>query len=440
MLRARTDCEGFHRRDFLRVGAAGLLGLTLPDALRLRRAGAATGRASATATATGVIQIWLSGGPATIDIWDPKPEAPAEIRGEFGPIATAVPGLMIGAHMPRLAQVMDRCVLVRSLSHTISAHGPGTTYMATGNRPSAAIDYPALGCLAAKVLPSRAGVPPYVTFAALRDGAPGVAAGYLGPALGAFEVEGEPGRGELQAHGVSLPPEFSLRDLDDREALRARFDRGLRALDAAGLMASLDGFHRQALEILRSDRVRSALDLTRERDATRDDYGRNRLGQALLAARRLIEAGARFVTIGSGGWDTHSDNFRALRDRLLPPLDRALWALLRDLEARGLLAETLVVCAGEFGRTPRVNAAAGRDHWSRAMAVLLAGGGLPGGAVHGATDARGTAPSRDACSPDDLAATIFQRLGIAPHHEVRSLSGRPVPVFREGTCLAGLVG
>jgi hypothetical protein len=434
MLPARRDCEGCHRRDFLRIGAAGLLGLALPDALR--NAGAASGRASA----AGVIQIWLSGGPATIDIWDPKPQAPEEIRGEFGPIATAVPGVIVGEHMPRLAQMMDRCVLVRSLSHTISAHGPGTVYMATGNRPSAALDYPALGCLAARVLPSRAGVPPYVTFAALRDGAPGLGAGYLGPAFGAFEVEGQPGRGELQAHGVALPPEFSLRDLDDRDALRDRFDRGLRALDASGLMASLEGFHRQALEVLRSDRVRSALDLTRENAATRDDYGRNPLGQAALVARRLIEAGARFVTIGSGGWDTHSGNFRTLRARLLPPLDRALWALIRDLEARGLLAETIVVCAGEFGRTPRVNAAAGRDHWPQSMTVLLAGGGFPGGAVYGATDARGTAPSRNACSPDDLAATIFQRLGIAPRDEVRSLSGRPIPVFREGTCLAALGG
>jgi uncharacterized protein (DUF1501 family) len=437
MLRTRADCEGFHRRDFLRVGAAGMLGLGLADALR----GAAGARAASGAEpATGVIQIWLSGGPATIDMWDPKPDAPEEIRGEFRPIATTAPGVSIGEHMPRLARVMDRCVLVRSLGHTISAHGPGTVYMATGNRPSAALDYPALGCLAAKVLPPRAGVPPYVTFAALREGAPGVGAGYLGPALGAFEVEGDPQRGGLQARGVSLPPEFSPRDLADRDALRDRFDRGLRALDASGLAASLDGFHRQALEILRSDRVRSAFDLTRERDATREDYGRNPLGQAVLAARRLIEAGARFVTIGAGGWDTHGDNFRTLRDRLLPPLDRALGTLIRDLESRGLLEETLVVCAGEFGRTPRVNASAGRDHWSRSMAVLLAGGGFPGGTVYGATDARGIGPARDACSPDDLAATIFQRLGISPRHEVRSASGRPIPIFREGKCLAHLSG
>ena len=205
-------------------------------------------------------------------------------------------------------------------------------------------------------------------------------------------------------------------------------------------MTGLDRFHRQALEILRSDRVRAALDLAREPDAVRDDYGRTPLGQGALAARRLIEAGARFVTLGVGGWDTHGDNFRTLRDRLLPPLDKALAALIRDLKSRGLLDETIVVCAGEFGRTPRVNGAAGRDHWARSMSVLLAGGGIPGGSVFGATDERGMAPCRDACSPDDLAATIFQRLGFGPRHEVRSASGRPIAIFREGRCLEALTG
>ncbi len=191
---------------------------------------------------------------------------------------------------------------------------------------------------------------------------------------------------------MSLPSGFSPGDLESREALRRRFDRGLRALESTDTLAGLDRFHRQALEILHSDRVRVALDLAREPDVLRDDYGRSPLGQGALAARRLIEAGARFVTLGVGGWDTHGDNFRTLRDRLLPPLDKALAALIRDLNSRGLLDETIVVCAGEFGRTPRVNGTAGRDHWARSMAVLLAGGGIPGGTVFGATDERGMAP------------------------------------------------
>ncbi len=434
----RTDCEGFHRRDFLRVGAAGLLGISLPDALKAEALGApgVEGRRPA----TGVIQIWLAGGPATIDMWDLKPDAPEEIRGEYRPTATAASGVSICEHLPGLARVMDRCTLVRSLCHSISAHGPGTAYMATGNRPGPALEYPPAGVLAARLLGPRTGVPPYVTFAALREGISGIGPGYLGPAFGPFEVEGDPARGTLQSHGVSLPEGFASRDFEAREALRDRFDHGLGALESGEEMAGLDRFYRQAAEILRSDRVRTALDLSGEPDALRDEYGRTTLGQGALAARRLIEAGARFVTLGFGGWDTHGDNFRALKDRLLPPLDKAISTLIRDLESHGLLDETVVVCAGEFGRTPRVNSTAGRDHWARSMAVLLAGGGFPGGAVYGSTDDRGTAPARDACSPDDLAATVFRRLGFGPRHEVSSAGGRPIPIFREGRCLESLAG
>jgi hypothetical protein len=438
MSRTRTDCEGFHRRDVLRVGVAGLLGMSLPDALRAESLNPPGPRVKK--PATGVIQIWLSGGPATIDMWDQKPDAPEEIRGEFRPIATTAPGVSICEHMPGLARVMDRSMLVRSLGHSISAHGPGTIYMATGNRPGPSLDYPAVGALAARLLPPRKGIPPYITFAALKDGAPGIGPGYLGAAYAPFAVEGDPLKGTLQSRGVSLPSEFTPSDLLSREALRDRFDRGLRALESAEVMASLDRFHRQAAEMLLSDRVRAALDLSREPAAMRDDYGRTPLGQGVLAARRLIEAGARFVTLGFGGWDTHSGNFGLLRNRLLPPLDEAISTLIRDLESRGLLDETIVVCAGEFGRTPQVNGSAGRDHWSRSMAVLLSGGGFPGGVAYGATDDRGTAPTRAACSPDDLAATLFQRLGFGPRHEVRSTGGRPIPILREGRCLEGLEG
>jgi hypothetical protein len=425
------------RREFLTAGAAGLLGLGLADILR---AEANVLPASAPRPASGVIQIWLSGGPSTIDMWDLKPDAPAEIRGEFRPIETVEPGVSITEHMPRLAQVMNHCALIRSLGHTITAHGPGTTYMATGNRPSAAIEYPSMGSLAARVLASRKGISPYVTFAALRDGVADSSPGYLGSAYGACDVEGEPARGSFQVRGISLPSGFTPRDLARRETLRRRFDRGLRALEASETLAGLDAFHRQALEILYSDRMSAALDLEREPEVVRDDYGRSSLGQGALAARRLIEAGARFVTLGYGGWDTHGNNFRTLRDRLLPTLDKALSALIRDLNSRGLLDETIVLCAGEFGRTPQINSAAGRDHWARAMSVLLAGGGVPGGTVVGATDERGTAPSRDACSPDDLAATVFRRLGFSPRHEIHSASGRPIPIFREGRCLEALTG
>jgi hypothetical protein len=280
-------------------------------------------------------------------------------------------------------------------------------------------------------------VPSYVAFRGAQAIGLG-GAGYLGAAYNPFEVEGDPQRGRVRVQGVGLPDGFSLRDLADRTKLRNAFDARFRALDKADLPASLDKFHQQALDILRSDKTRHAFDLDREPAAVRDHYGRTSLGQSTLAARRLIEAGARFVTIGMGGWDTHAGNFAILRGQLLPPLDQALAALISDLDQRGLLNSTVVYCAGEFNRTPRINSTAGRDHWAQSMAVLLAGGGIAKGYVHGSTDARGMAPASDACSPDDVSATIFQALGLEPHHEVRMPTGRPVAIFREGKVISPL--
>jgi Protein of unknown function (DUF1501) len=428
----RTDCEGFHRRDFLKLGTAGLLGLGLADLLRLE----AHAAASKSRKATSVIMIWLAGGPATIDMWDLKPDAPEGLRGEFKPIPTSASGIRICEHLPKLAKVMDKCTLVRSLNHNVPEHGVGTLYMTTGNRPTPALDYPALGCLASKLLPAPAGIPSYVTFSGVRAAGPG----YLGAAYSAFEVEGSPGREQLRVQGVSLPGGFSLDDLAQRDQLRNSFDASFRALDRAELPASLDRFHQQALDILRSDKTRKAFDLDQEASTVRDTYGRTPLGQGTLVARRLIEAGVRFVTVGLGGWDTHAGNFRTLRGFLLPQLDQALAALIADLEGRGLLDSTIVYCAGEFGRTPLVNSAAGRDHWARSMAVLLAGGGFKKAYVHGATDAHGMLPSADPCLPDDISATIFHRLGIEPRHEITSLTGRPIAVFREGKIIEPLLG
>ena len=421
----RTDCEGFHRRDFLKLGTAGLMGLGLADLLRLEAQADAAGKRQGKARS--VIMVWLAGGPATIDMWDLKPNAPQAIRGEFKPIPTRAPGVMIGEHLPRTAQVIDRCTLVRSLHHNIPEHNVGTLYMTTGNRPSPALDYPALGSLASRLLPAPSGVPAYVAFSGFRTTGPG----YLGTAYSAFEVEGSPGRAPLRVQGVSLPTGFSADDLGRRDKLRDTFDAAFRELDRSDLPASLDKFHQQALDILRSDRTRKAFNLDQEPPPVRDRYGPAPLGQSALAARRLIEAGVRFVTIGLGGWDTHAANFRTLSGFLLPQLDQALAALIADLDGRGLLESTVVYCAGEFGRTPQVNSAAGRDHWARSMAVLLAGGGFRRGHVHGATDAYGMVPASDPCSPDDISATIFHFLGIAPRHEVSTVTGRPIAIFRE---------
>jgi hypothetical protein len=433
-MRTRTDCERFHRRDFIKWGAAGFLGLGLADLLRLE-AQAAPG-SMPKQKAKSVIMVWLAGAPSTIDMWDLKPEAPENIRGEFKAIDTAAKGVRICEHLPKVAKVMDQCTLVRSLNHNIPAHGPGTVYMTTGNKPTPALDYPSLGSLASKLLPAPPGVPSYVAF---NDGQINAGnAGFLGSSFNPFEVEGNLAEGHLKVQGVALPDGFSLDDLANRDRLRAQFDRKLKSLDELDLPASLDKFQQQALDILRSDKTRKAFDLKQETDKVHEGYGSNPFGQAALAARRLVEAGVRFVTFGLGGWDTHAGNFRTLSGRLLPQLDTTLAALIKDLKEKGLLESTVVYCAGEFARTPRINGTAGRDHWSRTMAVLLAGGGFKKGYVHGGTDNQGMTVKSDGCIPDDVSATIFHQLGLTPNHEMMTNSGRPVALFREGKVIERL--
>ena len=429
-----TDCEGFHRRDFLQIGAAGLLGLSLPHVLRLQALADADRKLAPQQhqKAKSVILVWLAGGPATIDMWDIKTEAPEEIRGEFKPIDTSAAGIQISEHLPKTAQVMDKCTLIRSLHHTIAAHGPGTVYMTTVNRPTPALQFPSMGSLASKLLDTPQGVPPYVVFNQLRGGTAG-GAGYLGTAYNPFEVEGDGRAGQLRVKGVSLPASVSLNELENRNQLLERFDANFKALDkSSDIAAGLDKFHQQALDILRSDRTKKAFDLSKESDAVRDRYGKDPFGQGALAARRLIEAGVRFVTIGTSGWDTHGNNFKTLKERNLPLLDNVLSALISDLAERGLLDSTIVYCAGEFGRTPKINKNAGRDHWARSMATLIAGGGFKQGYVHGSTQVNGMAPASEPVSPDDIAATIFSQLGVDPHRELMTTTGRPITIFREG--------
>jgi hypothetical protein len=447
--RVKTDCEGFYRRDFLKIGAAGLFGLTLPDLLRMEaraRTNTPAGQAQAR-RANSVIMVWLAGGPATIDMWDLRPNAPEGIRGEFRPIPTRADGVQISEHLPRMAEVADKVTIVRSLHHTIPAHGPATVFMTTGNRPTPALQYPALGSLVTRLLPAARGVPPYVSFSELRNGSAGTS-GYLGTAYNPFIVEGAAGAGNgrtptaanLRVRGITLPSGFTLDQLEDRNRLLRGFDASFQAADrAADLADGLDTFHRQALDILRSDRTRNAFNLSQESQALRQRYGTNAFGQGVLAARRLTEAGVRFVTISLGGWDTHGQNFNALRTRLLPQLDQTLSALIEDLDNRGQLGSTVVYCAGEFGRTPRINRNNGRDHWARSMAVVLAGGGFRRGYAHGTTDANGMAPSTEPCTPDDVAATIFHTLGLDPHQELMTPTGRPVQLFREGRVLPRLL-
>ncbi len=424
-----------HRRSFLHVGTASLLGLSLADVLRGESTTAVA--AQRRATASSVIMVWLGGGPATIDMWDMKSTAPVGVRGEFQPISTAVPGVQICEYLPKLAGVLDHCTLVRSVHHTIAAHGPGSSYLMTGNRPNAILEHPSLGSLACRTLSEPRDVPSYVTLGRQPNGA----AGFLGAAYNPYEAPGFEQLRDAAPHTlpVSLPNGFSVADLGRRAALMRELDEGFRRFDGTGVADNLSRFHQRAIDILRSDRTRQALDLSTESDSRVRAYGRGAFGRSALAARRLIESGVRFVTIGLNGWDTHINNFGQLRNLLLPQLDGALAALVVDLKDRGLLESTIIYCTGEFGRTPHVNGRSGRDHWSRSMCQLLAGGGFRAGYAHGATDLLGGEPTSGGCSPDDVSATIFDRLGIPPDHTVRTRSGRPVSVFRNGSVVRELV-
>jgi hypothetical protein len=431
-----TDCEGFHRRDFLKIGAGGLFGLTLPQLLRLEARAAAAAKPRRRANA--VIMLWLGGGPSHQDMWDLKPDAPEGIRSLFKPIPTKADGVRISEHLPRTAQAADKISIVRSLYHSIPAHGPASVFMTTGNKPTPALEYPSLGSLTAKLMKSEKGVPPYVSFNDNRRSA----SGYLGTAYNPFLVEGNAGGkgGSLRVRGIQLPNGFTLDQLEQRDKLFKGFDATFRSLDqSADLVEGLDSFHKQALEILRSDKCRKAFDLNQEAAALRERYGPTAFGQGVLAARRLIESGVRFVTISLGGWDTHGRNFDTLSKRLLPQLDQTLSALVEDLNQRGMLDSTIVYCAGEFGRTPKINKNAGRDHWARSMAVALAGGGIQRGYAHGSTDAQGMAPATEPCTPDDISATIFHCLGIDPHMELTTSTGRPIQLFREGRVIEKLL-
>ena len=355
------DCEGMKRREFIQIGTAGMLGLSLPQFLSMEAKAATTGGKSS-AKAKSVILVWLAGGPATIDMWDNKVEAPEGIRGEFKNIKTSVSGIEISEHLPKMAAIADKISIVRSLNHTIPSHGPATMFMTTGNKPTAALTYPSLGSICAKMLPVDKGVPPYVSFQELRNGLAG-SAGFLGSGYNPFGVEGNPNTGKerggatLRVRGISLPTGFSLEELDKRDKLLQRFDKGMKTLDESGdIVDGLDSFHKQALEILRSDKTKDAFDLSQEKQGLRDDYGATPFGQGALAARRLVEAGVRFVTVSSGmGWDTHQKTFDIHKTRNQPGLDQVLSALIRDLDSRGMLESTIVMCAGEFGRTPTIN-------------------------------------------------------------------------------------
>jgi hypothetical protein len=432
-------CDGVSRREVLRIGGLGVGGLLWSDLLRNRASGSGVdGRSFGKAKAC--ILVFNYGGPSHLDLWDLKPDAPKEIRGEFHPISTRVPGTSICEHLPRLAAVADRYAILRSVNHVDNDHAVGTYLALTGyphprSRPlgiepaASPLDMPSVGSVVSKLRKPDAPTFPYVTLGILshlgNHDSMGQDAGCLGKVYDPFTLlEGTKENSKIMA----LLGAGASERLTARRFLKQQIDDVLPALEATSGTTSHDDFTRRAYEILASPTSRNAFDLAQERAQVREEYGSSPLGQNCLLARRLVEAGVPLVTVYSvpnRDWDTHASNFASLKDTLLPPTDRALSTLLLDLERRGLLDETLVIWMGDMGRTPRINAQAGRDHWSFCYSVIMAGAGIRGGQVLGSSDRAAAYPASFPVSPADILATIYHLLGIDPRRQVTDQEGRP---------------
>jgi hypothetical protein len=417
-------CDGLRRRDFLKVGVLGGAGLTLSGYLRMLRAGEV-----APAKAKSAVFINLGGGPSHMDMFDLKPDAPAEFRGEFNPIKTNVEGIEICEHLPRLAACADKYAILRGVSHTLAAHELGTKYMNSGNRPLPSLEFPGFGAVVSKELPGPSDLPPFVAIPNTPQ-----RAGYLGVQYAPLQTNTSPQLGRpFSVRGISLARGLTITDLEKRHQLLMDLDTAFHGFEAGdNLLFGLDEFSQQAHDIIGSPSARQAFDMSKEKTETAETFGATPFGQSCLLACRLVEAGVRFVTVNLGGWDTHNNNFTQLKGGKLKVLDDGLAAMLATLSERGLLDSTAVMVTGEFGRTPKINARAGRDHWPRAMFVLMAGGGMKGGQVIGASDEKGMGPAAEPITPDQVAASFYHTLGIDYTKEYHTPSGRPVMIVREG--------
>jgi hypothetical protein len=451
-------CDGLTRREVLRIGGLSAFGLSLPHLLGSEKAAAAPSNAAARFTgsqprAKSCIVLFLMGGPPQHSLWDPKPEAPAEVRGEFGPITSSVPGLHFGELLPKTARQARHICVLRAVSSGDNAHSSSGYYMLTGRphtptnfenaNPGPPNDFPSFGAIVRAMNPGHGAIPPSITlphhiFNTNGSVWPGQDAGFLGRATDPWLVNCVPNSEPFRIEGLSLPSEIPAMRLSRRQSLLAQFDQQRAAVLRSGLLEAFNADTRQAFDLLSSGRSAKAFRLDDEPQTVRDRYGRSPFGQSVLLSRRLIEAGVKLVQVNwyrsadepmaNPCWDSHTDEAKRLRTVLAPPTDQAYSALLEDLSQRGLLDETLVVCMAEFGRSPRINAAAGRDHWGSVYSVALAGGGVRGGQAYGASDAIGGQPREGCVRPQDLTATVFDCLGYRPETLVHDSLGRPLPI------------
>lgn len=419
-----------NRREFLFVGLVGSLGLTLGQAMRLRAQSAGP-----KAQAQSVINIFLPGGIAAQESFDPKLLAPIEYRGPLGAVKSKIEGVYFSEELKRTAEIADKICVVRAMTHGEADHDRGTHNMFTGWRPSPAVQYPSIGSIVSHELGPRNDLPPYVCVPTQPNSFAGT--GYLGSAFGPFSLGADPANGGFKVRDLNLPSGVDEKRFTERRQMREVVDAHFSSLEKSDALAGMDSFYERAYAMMSSDKAREAFDLKKEPDKRRDEYGRNAAGQRMLLARRLVEAGVRFVSLTYGGWD-HHDNIRNGVTTQMPAFDQAFAALIRDLASRGMLESTLVLVTTEFGRTPKVNGTGGRDHYPKVFSILLAGGGIKQGYVHGSTDPTGTEPDNDPLTVPDYAATIYQLLGI--DFEKNLMAGtRPVKIVKDGEVAKGLL-
>ncbi|QEL17936.1 DUF1501 domain-containing protein [Limnoglobus roseus] len=431
-------CDGLTRRDCVRLGTAAIFGLPFATH-KLLAAGEKKKDLS-------LIYVFLHGGMSTIDSFDMKPDAPAEFRGEFQPIATKLPGLQVCEHLPKVAKEVDKFSLVRSFTHHNSDHGAADHYMLTGYFPGPGFNgnlspnnhKPAFGSIISKKLGARGSVPPYVCVPRMH---PSCGSAHLGAAHAPFVIDGDPSAANFSVPDLVPPPVIAADRIEDRRKLLGDVDRFQKSAEtrANKNAGAVETFRGKAFDLMTSSEAKRAFDIAAEPEKLRDAYGRHSLGQSCLLARRMVEAGVRCVTVDHSNWDTHDGNFRVLKGTLLPQFDAAISTLFRDLSDRGMLDSTLVVVTGEFGRTPRINKNAGRDHWGPGFTVLLGGGGLKNGQVVGSTNARAERPADNPYGPEDLAVTLCTQLGIDPQTEFHTPDGRPIMVTNGGKLIKELV-
>ena len=431
-----SDCSGVSRRSFLRVGGLAAFGLGLPQYLQAR-----ADAPQAKAKAKRCILLWMQGGPSHIDTFDPKPDAPAEIRGEFGTVATTLPGVRFADVVPMLAQQTDKLAIIRGHDPKNGSHGVADHLMMSGHKFNASLPFPCFGSVVAKERGYENGMLPFVQLGKSIDRRfNGGIAGFLGDQFNPFEVPDDASSPQFKVRDLAVGTAAERVRLDRRYAMLSDLENYQKTVEMPGVVKARDEFYEKAHGIITGPAAKTAFDLSRESDKTRDRYGRNSLGQGCLLARRLVESGVQFVTVTDGGWDTHTDNFKSLKNRLMPRVDRGLSALVEDLGTRGLLDDTLVVWFGDFGRTPKVNPTAGRDHWASAGVALMAGGGLKVGQVVGRTNALAEVVTDTPVGPQDIAATIYHTLGVPLHTWYKAQDGRPIELCPEGKPVKELVG